>query len=164
VEERYCSYCGSKLDLDARFCWNCGRPVHRGAREPAPEVDMPTSQIPTSPQPTSPPPLPPQQLREMVARGGTTWHRAVVARGGISWQMLALAVVFLILAVGEAVQGGLSGAIRAVPLVAAVVLVGSVVSYLSLVRRNGGATLREAVFNWSVAVLAAFAAFLFLIS
>jgi hypothetical protein len=45
-----------------------------------------------------------------------------------------------------------------------VVLVGSVVSYLSLSRRNGGATLRQAVFNGSVVVLAAFAAFLFLIS
>ena len=57
----------------------------------------------------------------------------------------------------------MSEAIRAVPLVAAVMLVASVVSYLSL-RRGGGATLRDAVFNWSVMVLAAFATFLFLIS
>ncbi len=49
------------------------------------------------------------------------------------------------------------------PLVAVVVLVASVVSYLSLTRR-GGATLRDAVFNWPVVVLAAFATFLFLIS
>jgi len=60
--------------------------------------------------------------------------------------------------------GGISGAIRAVPLVAVVMLVASVVSYLSLTRRGGGATLRDAVFNWSVVVLAAFATFLFLIS
>jgi hypothetical protein len=45
-----------------------------------------------------------------------------------------------------------------------VVLVASGVSYISLIRRNGAATFREAVFNWSVVVLAAFAAFLFLIS
>jgi hypothetical protein len=84
--------------------------------------------------------------------------------GAISWPMLALAGLFLILVVVETVQGGMSEAIRVVPLVAAVVLVGSVVSYLSLSRRSGGATLREAVFNGSVVVLAAFATFLFLIS
>ncbi len=78
--------------------------------------------------------------------------------------MLALAGVFLILVVVETMQGRISGAIRAVPLVAVVVLVASVVSYLSLTRRSGGANLRDAVFNWSVVVLAAFATFLFLIS
>ena len=78
--------------------------------------------------------------------------------------MLALAGVFLILVVVETMQGGMSEAIRVVPIVAAVVLVASVVSYLSLNRRGGGATLRDAVFNWSVVVLAAFATFLFLIS
>ncbi len=77
--------------------------------------------------------------------------------------MLALAGVFLVLVVVEAIQGGISEAIRVVPLVAAVV-VGSVVSYLSLARRGGGATLREAVFNGSVVVLAAFATLLFFIS
>ncbi len=91
-------------------------------------------------------------------------QREVVARGGISWPMLALAAVFLILIVGETMQGRISDAVRAVPMVAAVVLVASVVSYLSLARRGGGATLREAVFNGSVVVLAAFAAFLYLIS
>ncbi len=78
--------------------------------------------------------------------------------------MLALAGVFLILIVVETMQDGMSEAIRAVPLVAGVVLVGSVVSYLSLVRRSGGATLRGAIFNGSVVVLAAFATLLFLIS
>jgi hypothetical protein len=78
--------------------------------------------------------------------------------------MLALAGVFLVLVVVETVQGGISEAIRVVPLVVAVVLVGSVVSYLSLGRRSGGTTLREAVFNGSAVVLAAFATLLFLIS
>ncbi len=97
-------------------------------------------------------------------RGGTGWHRgAVVVGGGISWPMLALAGVFLVLVVVETMQAGISEAIRAVPLVAVVVLVASVVSYLSLTRR-GGATLRDAVFNWPVVVLAAFATFLFLVS
>ena len=70
-------------------------------------------------------------------RGGTAWHRGEVAGGGISWPMLALAGVFLVLVVVETMQGGISGAIRAVPLVAVVVLVASVVSYLSLGRRGG---------------------------
>jgi hypothetical protein len=48
--------------------------------------------------------------------------------------------------------------------VAAVVLVGSGVSYLALTRRDGGATFGGAVFNWSVVVLAAFAALLFLLT
>jgi hypothetical protein len=48
--------------------------------------------------------------------------------------------------------------------VAAVVLVGSGVSYLALIRRSGGATFSEAVFNWSVVVLVAFAALLFLLT
>ena len=91
-------------------------------------------------------------------------HREVVARGGISLPMLALAAVFLVLIVGETMQGGVSDAVRAVPMVAAVVLVASVVSYLSLSRRGGGVTLSEAVFNGSVVVLAAFATFLYLIS
>ena len=97
-------------------------------------------------------------------QGGTAWHRGTVAGGGISWPMLALAGVFLVLVVVETMQGGMSEAIRAVPLVAVVVLVASVVSYLSLTRRSGGANLRDAVFNWSVVVLATFATFLFLIS
>jgi hypothetical protein len=53
------------------------------------------------------------------------------------------------------------------------VVVGGGISYLSLGRRRparggggggGGVSVGEAVFNWSVVVLAAFTAFLFLIS
>jgi hypothetical protein len=77
--------------------------------------------------------------------------------------MLALAAVFVALVVVETGQAGLSEAIGVLPIVAVVVLVASVVSYLSL-SRGGEATLRGAVFNWSVVVLAAFATFLFVIS
>ena len=77
--------------------------------------------------------------------------------------MLALAAVLLILVVVEVMQG-LGGAITAMIAVAAVVLVGSGVSYLALTRRYGGATFGGAVFNWSVVVLAAFAALLFLLT
>jgi hypothetical protein len=78
--------------------------------------------------------------------------------------MLALAGVLLILVVVEIAQEGIRGAIPAMIAVAAVVLVGSGVSYLALTRRSGEATFREAVFNWSVVVLAAFAALLFLLT
>jgi hypothetical protein len=78
--------------------------------------------------------------------------------------MLALAGVFLILVVVEIVQGMLSEVIPVMLVVAAVVVVASGISgisYLSLTHR-GQATFREAVFNWSVVVLVAFATFLFL--
>jgi hypothetical protein len=78
--------------------------------------------------------------------------------------MLALAGALLILVVVEIAREGIRGAIPAMIAVAAVVLVGSVVSYLALTRRSGGATFREALFNWSVVVLAAFAALLFLLT
>jgi hypothetical protein len=92
------------------------------------------------------------------------WHRGVGAQDGTRWPLLALVGVLLILVAGEIVQVGMLESIRVVLIVAAVVLVASGVSYISLIRRNGAATFREAVFNWSVVVLAAFAAFLFLIS
>jgi hypothetical protein len=78
--------------------------------------------------------------------------------------MLGLAAVILILVIVEVMQGGIRGASTAMIAVAVVVLVGSGVSYLALARRGGGAAFGEAVFNWSVVVLAAFAALLFLIT
>jgi hypothetical protein len=39
--ERYCSNCGQELLPEDRFCSNCGRPVHRTARVPTPEADVP---------------------------------------------------------------------------------------------------------------------------
>jgi hypothetical protein len=158
VEKRYCSNCGNRLEPDARFCSSCGRAIHRGTRTPAPE-DVPTSQLPTSL-----PPSPQHQPREAQARGGIMWHRGAGAQDGTRWPLLALVGVLLILVAGEIVQVGMLESIRVVLIVAAVVLVASGVSYISLIRRNGAATFREAVFNWSVVVLAAFAAFLFFIS
>ena len=87
----------------------------------------------------------------------------MLARDRSRWPMLALAGVFLILVVVEILQGMLSEVIPVILVVAVVVLVASGISYLSLSRR-GAATFREAVFNWSVVVLAAFTTFLFLIS
>ena len=78
--------------------------------------------------------------------------------------MLALAGALLILVVVEIAREGTREAIPAMIAVAAVVLVGSGVSYIALIRRSGGATFSEAVFNWSVVVLVAFAALLFLLT
>lgn len=160
MEKRFCSNCGNRLEPDARFCSNCGRPVHRDV--PPPEADAPTSQLPTWQPPTSQLPPPPQDQPHQ-ARGGIAWHSAAEVRGVISWPMLALAGLFIVVVVVEVMQEGIGGAIRVALVVAAVALVASVISYLSLTRR-GGATLRHAVFNWPVVVLAAFAALLFLIS
>jgi len=77
--------------------------------------------------------------------------------------MLALAGVLLILIIVETMQGMLGEIIPVMLVVAVVALVASGISYLSLARR-GQASLGEAVFNWSVVVLAAFTVFLFLIS
>lgn len=94
------------------------------------------------------------------ARGGIAWDRAAEVRGRISWPMLALAGLFIVVVVVEVMQEGIGGAIRVALVVAAVAMVASVISYLSLTRR-GVATLRRAVFDWPVVVLAAL---LFLIS
>lgn len=147
VEKRFCSYCGNRLEPDARFCSSCGRPVRRDVTPP--EADAPTSQLPPPPQ--------------YQARGGIAWHRPAEVRGGISWPMLALAGLFVVVVVVETMQEGIGGAIRVALVIAAVALVASVISYLSLARR-GGTTLGRAIFNWPVVVLAAFAALLFLIS
>ena len=77
--------------------------------------------------------------------------------------MLALAAVIIVLVIVEVMQGGARGALTPMIAVVVVVLVGSGVSYLALARR-GGASFGAAVFNWSVVVLAAFAALLFLIT
>jgi hypothetical protein len=41
AQERYCSNCGHELRPEDRFCPNCGKPVHRTARVPTPEADIP---------------------------------------------------------------------------------------------------------------------------
>jgi hypothetical protein len=80
--------------------------------------------------------------------------------------MVALALIVVIVVVVEGVRGMLLEAIAVIVVVGGVVLVGTGISYLSLRRRRrgGGVRVGEALFNWSVVVLAGFTAFLFLIS
>ena len=44
---RFCSNCGHELSPEDQFCPNCGTPVHRAARVPTPEADVP---VPPPPQ------------------------------------------------------------------------------------------------------------------
>jgi hypothetical protein len=44
---RYCGNCGHELNPEDQFCQNCGTPVHRAARVPTPEADVP---VPPPPQ------------------------------------------------------------------------------------------------------------------
>jgi hypothetical protein len=82
--------------------------------------------------------------------------------------MAALAGILVMVVVVEGVRGMLWEMIGELVVVGVVVLVGSGITYHSLRRRaaggGGGVSIGEALFNWSVVVLAAFTAFLFLIS
>ena len=44
---RYCGNCGHELSPTDQFCRNCGTPVHKAARVPTPEADVP---VPPPPQ------------------------------------------------------------------------------------------------------------------
>jgi hypothetical protein len=83
--------------------------------------------------------------------------------------MVALAVIVVMVVVVEGVRGIIWEAIPVI-VVVGVVVVGGGISYVSLRGRRGlaagggGVSVAEALFNWSVVVLAAFTAFLFLIS
>jgi hypothetical protein len=85
-------------------------------------------------------------------------------------EMVGLGMILVMVVVVEGVRGMLLEAIPVIVVVGVVVVVGGGISYLSLRRRSGGGgggggvSVGEAVFNWSVVALAAFTAFLFLIS
>ena len=178
VEAHYCSNCGSRLEPDAKFCWNCGRPVHVPDQAPKPEEDAPTSRLssssspplppltvpPAAPPPTSPPPLPQPQSS---ARGDTRRDHVAPRGDGRRWDQLADA----------GARGGVPRPDRRGDHAR-----GDVGGHQGRAARRGRGAGRErgilplaqpplrrshpaqAVFNGSVVVLAAFAAFLFLIS
>ncbi len=56
--QRYCGNCGHELSPEDQFCQNCGTPVHRAARVPTPEADVP---VPPPPQAGGAAPAPPEQ-------------------------------------------------------------------------------------------------------
>jgi hypothetical protein len=82
--------------------------------------------------------------------------------------MVALGMIVVMVVVVEGIVRGMyrEGIVELI-VVGAVVVVGGGISYLSLGRRRpatGRVSVGEAVFTWSVVVLAAFTALLFLIS
>ena len=75
---RYCANCGHELRPEDQFCSNCGAPVHRAARVPTPEADVPV-----------PPPL--SNLEVLPLHHSKPRHllSKVVEPGGYSWVALA---------------------------------------------------------------------------
>lgn len=53
----YCSFCGSEVAADVRFCSDCGKPVSKSKSTPSPD-DVATIDIDYEATATSPPPLP----------------------------------------------------------------------------------------------------------
>jgi hypothetical protein len=164
-QDRYCRSCGQELRPEDQFCANCGRPVHAAAHVPTPEADVTVPPPPQQAQDSSVPPQPPQTLSsEELVRSATR---------GPMWGMLA---VFLVLGIGETVQGmpttsgksvsfqigfGMAPAIMITLAVAALILLLGGVYYVTA--RKEGVTFREAVFNWPLVILAGIVAFLSLL-
>ena len=161
AEDRYCRNCGQGLQPEDRFCGNCGRPVHDTAHVPTPEADVPV-----------PPPIPPAQASDPQPQEQPPGEE----RDATWWAMQLMVVVFLVLGIGETVQGmpatssksvgfqvgvGMAPAIVAVLVVAALILLLGGVYYAT--GRKQGVTFREAVFNWPLVIVAAIVTFLFLL-
>jgi hypothetical protein len=88
--QRYCSNCGHELSPEDQFCPNCGTPVHRAARVPTPEADVP---VPPPPQQqgagaSAPPP-------QQAGAPQQPWPR----RHPIAFGCLSLIVLLVLLAV-----------------------------------------------------------------
>jgi hypothetical protein len=160
-KDRYCRNCGHELQTEDRFCANCGRPVHDTAHVPTPEADVPV-----------PPPIPPAQASDPQPQEQPPGEE----RDATWWAMQLMVVVFLVLGIGETVQGmpatssksvgfqvgvGMAPAIVAVLVVAALILLLGGVYYAT--GRKQGVTFREAVFNWPLVIVAAIVTFLFLL-
>jgi hypothetical protein len=159
AEDRYCRNCGQGLQPKDQFCGNCGRPVHVAAHVPTPEADIPV-------------PPPPQQAEEspQAPQASSGEGRVQTAPWG---PVLGMLVVFLALGIGALVQGmpaapagkdlayqlgyqlgaGIGSALAATLAEGAIILVLGVVYYAT--GRKRSITLREAIFNWPMVVLAA---------
>jgi hypothetical protein len=165
-QDRYCRNCGQELQPEDQFCAGCGRPVQANARVPTPEADVP---IPPPPQQAEDRPVPSQ-----APQAQSSEEEVRSTNRGPMWGMLA---VFLVMGIGAPV--------RAIPAWAASMDIGSLIStglVLGIVSpfipatfvllfggvyyvtaRKQGVTLREAIFNWPLVILAGIVAFLSLL-
>jgi hypothetical protein len=97
--QRYCSNCGHELSPEDQFCSNCGTPVHRAARVPTPEADVPVPPPPQQAGGTAPPP----QQAGVPEQSWTQRHARLVGCLGL----IGVLVFFVVLI--EALPGGGGG-------------------------------------------------------
>jgi hypothetical protein len=149
LADRYCTNCGNRLSPEDRFCGNCGTPVHGAGSVPTPEADVPIPPPPTQQQP----PLDAEAQSEI--RGSRQALVVVLGLVGVVDTLKELANTDPGGSFSYQLGYAVGGAFMTVLGVAAVALVVAAVVYVSYLFRGGGVTLRQAFFNWPVAVVAA---------
>src|SRR5215211_1788344 len=101
---RYCGNCGNELSPEDQFCQNCGTPVHRAARVPTPEADVPDPPPPGQ-QAESTTTAPPPQA-EAPPRRSTANKLLVAGCIGIVLLVVLVVVVFGVALVASSGGGG----------------------------------------------------------
>jgi hypothetical protein len=99
--QRYCGNCGHELSPEDQFCQNCGTPVHRAARVPTPEADLP---VPPPSQAggggAAPPEQQPAQERPAQQAGWGRRHPILTGCLGI------IGLFILVIIIAAALSGG----------------------------------------------------------
>jgi hypothetical protein len=106
MADRFCGNCGHELSPEDQFCPNCGTPVHRAARVPTPEADVPVPPPPQQAGGTAPPP--PQQQAAAPAQGRRTGRTLLLGCLGLSG-LLFVAIIAAALGGGGGGGGGAGG-------------------------------------------------------
>src|SRR5215217_4892832 len=113
MADRYCGNCGHELSPEDQFCRNCGQPVHRTARVPTPEADVPVPHPPTHDEATSTVRIPQDQSEKP-----TEWWQTRI--GKVISVIAAIVAVLSILANlptgGSAGGGGGGGKVAEKPI------------------------------------------------
>ena len=138
MADRYCRNCGRELRTEDQFCTGCGRPVHATAHVPTPEADVPVP--PPAPSSQEAPVSPPQEQQQPSEPQAAPWGPVV-----------GMLVVFLVLGFVVTMEGLLS--------ITAIILFIGGVYYVTA--RKKGVTLRIAIFNWPLVILAGIVTFLY---
>jgi zinc-ribbon domain len=156
---RYCTKCGAEMPEDARFCGSCGRPAHQTAAVATPEADV-----------SVPPPGSRAEVTPPSGAGQTS--------GATFGPRLGLAAVFLLLLIAgtaRALPSATPGETLAfqlgeslVPAVMdAITLLAVLLFFAGIVYvtgRKNGTTFPEAIYSWSMVILAGILAFLIVVA
>jgi len=163
AKDRYCRNCGQELQPEDRFCGNCGRPVHATAHVPTLEADV-----------SVPPPLQRAEARSVPPQAPQASSGEGRVRTVPIGPMLGMLAVFLVLGIGETIQGipatstkdlgfrigvGMGGAIAASLVTAAIILLVGVIYYAFENKQGQGVTFRGAICNWPLVIVAGFLTF-----